>query len=361
MKKSGWKFLVGIVLIAVVFGACAEPFGPPEDPVEYDAQGRRLVTINVDVEKAARAVNLKVAKAYIDFYEVVFVRVGTPNDEYYSATTTKGAGKRLSLRVPVTGTYQAYLFAGHLEDSDNAVLLAQATDDNGSLDPVDNHDWTFSLTALKLQVNGPTNPATTPGTGMSSVSTNPIYVEIGAGAGSVFITDGKIPYYKLPNEDTPVLVTVKTGVTIGVSYGTDNISIVPLGETSPHVDLSALIKDGTDDIIPSIAAVSGPPEFVGGVLTFGFQTPLLADFPTKGESNIGFDVSVALVNYDDRVNPFQWHIRNGLEQEEYDNGVDDETNTGIGLVFAWGTTIPAASTESTGVSMAFPTTIVATP
>jgi hypothetical protein len=341
MKKSGWQFLVGIVLVAVLFGACVEPFGPPEDPVEYDAQGRRLVTVNVDVESATRAVNTDLAKAYIDFYEVVFVRDGA---EYYSATTTKGAGKKLSLRVPNTGTYEAFLYAGYLQENGEAVLLAQAKVENsGAGYPIDAppppDGWKFSLAAIKLTVNGQN---ATPGNPAASVIGNPIRVQIDVGSGPVSgvlnVTSGGIPYYKLESTTQSVTVTVDTKV---LNTLADHIvTVVPKGDTSP-IDLPTWIQTG---VVPA------PPTFTpgDGLLKFGFAPPAI---PSTGLSTIGFDVEGALLSNAKRANglePIVWHIRNGLDANIYDDGL---TITGGGLVFAWGSTVPVAATESTGVNL----------
>jgi hypothetical protein len=342
MKKSGLCFPAAAILAAMVYGACTAPLDTLGDQAEYDAQGRRLVTVTVDLENASRAVNVDIAKAYINFYEVVFERNGT---EYYSATTTKGAGKRLSLRVPVAGTYKAYLNAGHLDgaDTDNAVLLAQDVIDNGgSGQAITAGPWDFSLNALVLQINGPISTVSPGGSG-SSNSSNPIYVTVDGIAGTLHVTPGGIPYYKLDAANKPVQITVATKVKNVVE---DTIDIVSLGNSSP-LGLDALITGGT---APSYEDTVGDPD--EGVLTFGFTTPS-PDIP-DGLSNIGFDVSVALVNAAQRTNglkPVLWHIRNGLDVEEYDNGVNDITNTGAGLVFAWGSTVPAAATETTGVDI----------
>jgi hypothetical protein len=344
MKKNGLQFLILTALTAIVAGACMASFDPSGEPVEYDAQGRRLVTVSVNLDNAARAVNIPVAQAYIDFYEVVFVR---NSSEYYSATTTKGAGKTLSLRVPVAGTYKAYLNAGHLIDSDNAVLLAQASDLNSPTlpalpDPVNTHAWTFNLTALALRVNGPTG-LVTPGNHGPSNTSNSIYVEIDSSDGELYVTDGKIPYYKLQIAAKPVVVTVKTGAANVVDYGSGNVSVVSLGSTSPS---------GLDGWIKTGASSSAPPAFdaTTGKLTFSFDTP--SPIP-DGLSNVGFDVTVALVSAarNNGAKPIRWHIRSGLYVEQYDNGIDDVTNTGAGLVFAWGTTVPATETETAALSV----------
>jgi hypothetical protein len=344
MKKNGLCFLTAAILVAMVSGACMSPLDAPGDPVEYDAQGRRLVTVTVNPDSVGRAVNVPLATAYIDFYEVVFVRMGTPV-EYYSATTTKGAGKTLSLRVPAAGTYKAYLNAGHLEDSNNAVLLAQAAvDSSGSGQPISGA-WEFTLTALKLQVNGPTTPATNAATPGTSHQDDPIYVKFGVSGATINVTDSGIPYYKLP-VSTPVQVIVTTGVENVADYDAANVSVIPLGNTSP-LGLPALITTGP-------TGGTGAPSFAAGtgILQFGFDTP--GTMP-NGLSNIGFDVSVALVDFTTRnsgvIKPMRWHIRNGLDVENYDNGKNDITDTGAGLVFAWGTAVPVAVAETTGVSI----------
>jgi hypothetical protein len=289
--------------------------------VEYDAQGRRLVTISVDLENAARAVNTDVAKAYINFYEVVFQSTGTPA-EYYSATTTKGAGRRLSLRVPAVGTYKAYLNAGYLEADGGAVLLAQATPlgpYGASVGP-----WTFTLAALNLQVMGGFT---------TSADTDPIYVtfdpdgaatSFSAVAADTQTASGGIPYYN-PSEDELVEVIVKP----------ENANIANI-----------VAYDGTADVVPLTKAplVSFPTiskTLSGTTLTFSFTAPA-----GDSVSNIGFDIPVAALDNTRRANglePVRWHIRNGLNVDAYDNGAAGVTNTGAGIAFAFGTAKPEAT------------------
>jgi hypothetical protein len=288
--------------------------------VEYDAQGRRLITIAVDLESDARAVNTPVAQTYIDFYEVVF-KGPDGASEYYSATTTKGAGRRLSLRVPV-GTYTAYLNAGYMEGDDEAVLLAQAavTSAQDASTP-----WTFTLAALDLHVNKAT---------VTPADTNPIYVTI-SGTGATTSEYQGIPYYTHDSSTggLSVAVTVNSKVTNVVDFSTNNVAVTPLIRKS--------------DKPPVVISITSGAAFVSssGVLTFGFSTPAAG---TVGVSNIGFDVEVAAVSAT-RTNgkaPVRWHIRNGLDVEKYDNGsTTDATNTGAGLVFAFGGAKPTAQDE----------------
>jgi hypothetical protein len=331
MAKSGLQLLVGIALAAMVFGACMGPFEGYESSAEYDAQGRRLVTLTVDLDSAARAVNTPLAKAYIDFYEVVF-EGPEPVTEYYSATTTKGAGKRLSLRVPV-GNYKGYLNAGYLEDNGDAVLLAQASD-AGAFKPAAS-TWNFTLVALNLQVNSPTSAASPGVTGTSTVG-DPIYVTIaGDTTTDIQMTSGGIPYYA-PGTGDAVAVTVTTGVANVVDYSAGNVVVTPL-----------IRKTDTPPVIIDITSQ----DFTSGVLTFGFDAPTTGN----GISNIGFDVTVASVaaTRNNGVEPVRWHIRNGLTVDAYDNGVDDATNTGAGLVFAFGSALPE-TTDTYGISFAPP-------
>jgi hypothetical protein len=324
MKKSGLQFLAAAVLAAMVLGACMSPLEAPEDPVEYDAQGRRLVTVTVDLDSAARAVNAFVARAYIDFYEVVFKGPGTAS-EYYSATTTKGAGNRLSLRVPV-GDYTAYLAAGYLRDDQTAVLLAQAS--VGTAQAADT-TWAFTLAALDLRVNGTTT---------TSASGDPIFVSV---AGTGQITEkapAGIPYYK-PAAGVTVEVAVNTNVAGNIAYpGGAAVAVVPLIRKT--------------DKPPVILSILSPTfDYTSGKLSFNFIAPTGAE----GLSNVGFDISVAALSAtrNNGVDPVLWHIRNGIHIDAYDNGAGDATNTGAGLVFAFGSAIPEAE-DTYGISFVPP-------
>jgi hypothetical protein len=348
MKKHGLQFLAMVALVAMLSGACAVPFEAPEDPVEYDALGRRLVTVTIDLDGAdARAVNTPIAKAYINFYEVVFEREGSPDNEYYSATTTKGAGKTLSLRVPVTGTYKAYLNAGHLEDGGSAVLLAQAMDDNnGSGHNNVKRTWSFTLTALKLQVNTLTDPPASIGDTGFSLGDDPIHVQFGDNSANatINVNDDGIPYYKLVTEG-PVGVTITPGIVAKVvnddngSNNGSNISIIPLdvGEILSPPGFFDLIATGS-------SAYGGAPTFDGTKLKFSF---VVLDPVPYGLSNLGFDVRVLAVSKDRKngATPIRWHIRNGLDTAKLDNGVyvgdASITNIGAGILFSWGNVDPS--------------------
>ncbi|MDR0596924.1 MAG: hypothetical protein LBG14_00245 [Treponema sp.] len=332
MKNNGLQFLIGSALAAILFGACMEPFDSSKNPLGQDDRGRRLVTITVNLEKAARSVNTPLARAYIDFYEVVFVGPGAVT-EYYSAIATKGAGRRLSLRVPA-GDYTAYLNAGYLEPGGEAVLLAQ---DSVTTAQAASAPWSFSLKALNLQVNGPKSPATTTTPGISDGS-DPVYVQINNAAAPIRMTSGGIPFYA-PAPGDPVAVIVTTGVKNMVDYGAGNVAVTPLSRKS--------------DTPPVIVDITPSPAFTAstGILTFGFTAPTAGN----GLSNVGFDVTVAAVAAarSNGLEPVYWHIRNGLNVDVYDNGLNDATNTGAGLVFAFGTALPSAS-DTYGISFAPP-------
>jgi hypothetical protein len=319
MTRNALQLLAAAVVAVILSGACMEPYSVLEDPVEYDAQGRRLVTVSVDLESAARAVNTPVAQAYIDFYEVVFEN--STSTEFYAATTTKGAGKRLSLRVPA-GNYTGYLYAGYLENNGDAVLLAQATVASQAASAA----WNFILGALKLQVNGPTAPATIAADGTSD-SDDPIYVTFDSGVAPIKMTSDGIPYYN-PPVTKPVAVEVTTGVTTGVRYySTGAVEVMALGRKT--------------DNPPFAVPINASPVFDEGTgeLTFGFTAPAAG---VEAVSNVGFDVAVALASTtrNNKIEPVRWHIRNGLHVDAYDNGLGGATNTGAGIAFAFGSVKP---------------------
>jgi hypothetical protein len=220
------------------------------------------------------------------------------------------------------GSYTAYLNAGYLEDGGHAVLLAQAAP---VTDAAVGGTWAFSLTALKLQVNGPSGVVAAGNDGLS-VSTNPIYVEIDSSPGRLYRTssDG-IPYFA-PTSGDDVEVTVLTGVT---TLFTPKIEIVPIARKD-NEQLPAMVEIGT----------ATPPDFTGGTLTFNFEAP-----SNKGISNIGFDVEgVALAAArSNGLAPVKWHIRNGIDVGDYDNGYDNITNKGAGILFAFGGAVPTAT------------------
>jgi hypothetical protein len=320
MKKYGFHYLLAALLVVALAGACVSPFEGFEPPAEYDAQGRRLVTVTIDLENASRAVNTAVAKAYIDFYEVVFEN-GT---EYYSATLKRGAGRRLSLRVPA-GVYNAYLYAGHLEDNGDAVLLAQSNAITGQ-DTASNLSWDFTLTALNLGI----------GSGNQSHTNDSIYVAeaLSPNTGLNIGNSGGVPYFVVDSSTThTVTVTIKTTVLNSVKYSNDSVDIKAI----PPVD-------GVDITISPDYAANG---------SFGAEIAVTGG--AKGVSNIGFDVTVALksLTRSNGLDPVRWHIRNGLDVEQLDIGVSDITskNIGAGTSFAFGDITPPVETSSIEINI----------
>jgi hypothetical protein len=342
MKKYGFHYLLAALLIAVLAGACVSPFEGFEPLAEYDAQGRRLVTVTVDLENASRAVNTDVAKAYIDFYEVVFEGPDGAS-EYYSAVTTTGAGKRLSLRLPM-GDYVGYLNAGHLEDDGGAVLLAQATLTSRAV----TGSWNFSLTELGLQVNSLTTPAV-PGTPGTSNAGDPIYVTFNGTNATIQMTSGGIPYYKpVAGTNYSVVVKVTPGVTNVVKYGSD-----PLIN---NVEVKALPRKS--DPIPVVVDISSITPSGGFSIGDGSFSFTIAAAPSdNGVANIGFDVAVAAVDYGRRHNgldPVCWHIRNGINIDAYDNGGINASNSGAGILFAFGADVTPQHEDTYGLSLSLP-------
>jgi hypothetical protein len=222
-----------------------------------------------------------------------------------------------------------------LEDNGDAVLLAQA---QTVQQPATTLLWSFTLTELKLQVNGPTNPVPSAGGSLASDGSNPIFVQTGPSGGSLTNatltrTGSGIPYYALTG-GYDVKVTVDTGVTTLVAIPpliTPTIEVIPIPR-----------KDDKPPVIVKINDTTLPPALASdGKLTFNFEAP-----SDKGISNIGFDVegmALAAVNRDNGLAPVRWHIRNGIDVGDYDNGENDITDSGAGILFAFGGAIPAAS------------------
>jgi hypothetical protein len=137
-----------------------------------------------------------------------------------------------------------------------------------------------------------------------------------------------------------VAVTVTTGVADVENYGANNAVVTPL------------IRK--DDNPPVIITITTSPSFdtSTGKLAFDFTAPPAG---TNGLSNVGFDIAVAAVSEtrNNGVEAVRWHIRNGLDVDVYDNGASDATNTGAGLVFAFGGAFPMSS-DTYGISFTPP-------
>ncbi|MDR0315614.1 MAG: hypothetical protein LBH97_01790 [Treponema sp.] len=129
MKKK--MYVAGIMALALVFGTCMffEPDpGDKREVIEFDSQGRRLVTLDIDTGgRDSRNLDLTIAQVAVNYYEVVFFDPLISPD-YYRASGPKG--KILTIKLPVdfaltTDATNAIAFAGFWDRSiDDRTLLA---------------------------------------------------------------------------------------------------------------------------------------------------------------------------------------------------------------------------------------------
>ncbi|WP_010258102.1 hypothetical protein [Treponema primitia] len=404
MLKKSLKFLAAGIMAAALVTACSAIFDADEDPVEYDAQGRRLVTVSVALpgdDAVARAVTKDVAAANIDFYEVVFRQVSgtlpaglfTATNVYYSATGYKGAGKELILKI-APGNYYAVLFAGKKLDGDNAVLLATdiskvagsaltgqsvpaykidsdgktyALDNTGAAIVAAGSPISFTLKELELGaftvLSGTTTKLSFTGSGVGytqkTIAGSPAYpywsFDLGDGlitAAAKFITTtaNVFPAYTY-NAGTgtagayPAIGAVTSGDIVVDSVGTT------------VKDASGNEFDGIPLALigPTFSSTASP--VAGGDLEFSFVVP-----ESPGVTKLGFDVSVLAYtstsatdvgyrNADSTVKAITWHVRNGLDNLKLDTGAKTADNSGAGILIAAGVT--AATLVSVHVGSSF--------
>jgi hypothetical protein len=332
MKKS-LMFLAGATLAAALVTGCFAPVTPEAGgggAPEYVAQGRQLVTVSIDLPgegpaaSISRAINTDVINTYANFWEVVFVN-GT---ESYSATMKKGAGNTLTIKLPKADGYTAYLAAGHLLSNNNAVLLSQnGSTYNGSagktVDLVTSPTTpvSFNLVPLALSIGTVTGLTNIVPTWLPDIA---VYPNDGSTLGSPVIPEAAsgLPYFPIIGGSN-YTVAVNTGVT---AFVTTNpvVDVVPLinGKDHPPVVLGIVKGDST---------FADPAIDTYGNVTFTIAGPAWTDV---GVSNVGFDVAgKALTATRTAGTPVTWHIRNGLDVATPDNGKNDVTNIGAGILF----------------------------
>jgi hypothetical protein len=342
MKNNAWKFVIAALLVAVLAAACVAPFTPPPPPEEpeFDAQGRRLVTVSVDVGNAARAVNTAVARANLDFFEVVLKSSVT--GEYYSATTTNAAGNKLSLRLP-EDSYLGYLSAGYLDADGKAVLLAYDDEINVSspatISAGGTNSIVFTLAAATSSI-GTTSSATTvnPGTITATTVASPTAVNA--------IAKAWVPYFPLA-EKILVKVVVPGNSTNTILGNATDIDVKALNYTDKTN--KATLRHTIIFDTPTPASVAG--------LNVSFNVDA-SSFTSKGLVKIGFDIPVtAFDDITNRPDAIVWHFRNGLDTTNIDIATANADNTGGAILFGLGGAEPSVIEKGVDVIVTPPSTI----
>ncbi|GHV73122.1 hypothetical protein AGMMS49940_04240 [Spirochaetia bacterium] len=343
--------LAGAALVtAALFIACQGPIDPPgKEAAEYDAQGRRLITVTIPTggDDNVRAVNKPIAQSYTDFYEVVFQEVNstgaTPTGTYVTASSI--SGQPLTVRLSDGAYYYAILFAGSkIAGKDEGVLLAVDFENQRSptlsspihIDSAALPTIEFALKALDL---GFDNLVVKDSTGSPIAPKKP---------------SGATPYYKLLNNATvtgeytinyqktpgtpPTLDVFKeglaaaTGITpapvLAAMYSAPNTSVSP---PFPGIIIPVKGKTTYDATTGKVNFTLGPIPKLTDPVPEGLAK-LIIDIPVK----VCFDnTSAAKIKATTAAKSLVWHIRNGVDTGAYDSG----TNSGSGILFAVGTSL----------------------
>ena len=279
-----------------------------QEAVQYTAGGQRLVNLSIPTGAidASRSPTADLAKAAVDYYEVVFFN--TSESAYYRTAGVKG--RTLKISVPV-GNYanKAVIFAG---TSDEKTLLAVGTItsnitggsevlSNPALITNETTSVTFTLTPLKAEIYNARTSAfkvTLAGYKTSNGNDNHYTKTIG----------GKdYPYFKIPaNRDD---ITAELAIT-----DLPNANLI-LATADPQLNSASSV------ISPASAKVLVGLENDGGILNGSFLRPAyrtvkikinttLDRATTDGWAAISIDIPVVALAA--AANGDQWHVRSGI-------------------------------------------------
>jgi hypothetical protein len=312
MRKS--FVVLAVALVAAAFFGCVEQ--APEEALEYDALGRRLVKFSVPTRAyesnfgggGTRALSNNLAQSAWDYIEVVFKN----SDEYYVGTGVKGNDVHFFLPE---GEYQAVMFAGVAAGTK---LLAvgvptsvdgSATDVNGqgSIEITKNtKKITFTLRALttdikrgSLTIEGESAP--TPGALSFKIPT-------GTSPDTASAVDSENPpYFAVPMDDDEIAGTFRIGgfndgAAVGVPDEDDLFEATGLfgaldaaGSTKIIQAIGVSGYDAETKTLITPVTVSGKVNTIGidgGVLAIGFELATNVSSLVEGFSKIWFDVPI---------------------------------------------------------------------
>lgn len=285
--------ILGIIALGciMIFAACLQATGDAESKAEYTADGRRIVTVTVPTETAARALTVSQAQAAIDYYEVVF-KNGT---EYYVGSATKS--NPLTVRLP-EGTYSAALLAGVRSSK---VLLAAGYLAGPTISATTTNTVAFTLTAITSSIS-------------SLVFTPSITLNT---------TQDGYPYCSVP-----------TGTTTNTFTFTGILSTIVVA-TGATVDFRGIVSTSSGGVAPApvtVPSVTGTLVPATGVVSFSFTAP------AAGLASLYFDIPFYPFSESDTgaQKASRWHIKNGLDNYFLDNG----TGSGGGILLSFGGVIP---------------------
>jgi len=350
MKKA---FLVlAAVLLAVMFVGC-DNTGIPETTasniVGYTEDGGTIIELEIGVGlgENSRALATTLAKAGVDFYEVVFVDNGSaaaPTRAGGTYRTSWKEGKVAKINVP-TGTAgvnynntatgdnlgSAYILAGRASDK---TLLAVGTISSATTITSATSSVTFTLEPFKTDIAHATAPTLTASTGTITL----------ADTNTVLINEQPAPVFLISN-------TTATALAYNLDTPPASLSAIMVDTTytaANSLTFLPFLDDG--DIQPAdkaTVALSGLTASTGGAtpvhnpLTFPLTitiTPTVATPPT-GLAKIYFSIPVYLVNKETSttatgitINPVEWYFKGGLKNTLIDMGPTNLSQGGAILI-----------------------------
>jgi hypothetical protein len=305
MKKMAIVLGAAAALAAVI--SCA-PVAIPQDaetePVLYTENGQRLVNLSIPTGnlKTSKSLTEDLAKAAVDYYEVVFYN--DTEDKYYRTSGVKG--RTLKISVPV-GDYdnsadKAVIFAGtNNEKTLLATGVISATSDGG----VGSQEITsattsvtFELTALEAAIFDDAASAFQVTFGGYETSGSNHYTKTIGGK--------TYPYFQIPRETDNITAELEF-------TGLPAANLI-LATADPQLNSASVIR-------PSDAQVLvGLENDTGGILDAGFLTTANnlvkikistnLDAITDGWAAISFDIPVIAIHAD--AGGDLWHVLSGI-------------------------------------------------
>jgi hypothetical protein len=328
MKKI--YFAAVAVLLAILIAGCDDgitaPLAKASSVVGYTDDGQPLVGLNVKVKSGGgRALTDTLAKAGVDFYEVIFTNfAGTT----IYRTSWRGDTAEGRLTVPAgiydngaTPNGKAYMAAGR---RDTKTLLAvgvlDSADGGGGAKEIDaaTTTVTFALTALTTNIAASVTPSFTAvyGSGPSTVT-----------AATITVDKKDYPVFLFPQSTNDIVGTFTIG---GVLFGAglthqNSIKVAKATPTTlvPKITSKGFIwKEGDEQLAELVTATFAGlavDSAVTNSFTMNITTPAA---PNGGLGLLSFEIPVYLFSdiNGSTASHTTWYIRGGINNQLPDAG-----------------------------------------
>jgi hypothetical protein len=352
MKKAFFAGIVALLALTMITCDLFPPAGTgSSNNIKYDTDGTPLVNLTIGTGSAGRALTAANAETYTDFYEVVFKG---PNGKIFRATWR--AGQKGRIAVPF-GDYAAtdptaadnsdpddlkgaaILFAGR--NNDRTLLgvgkLTHINEATGTTIDSATTSVTFTLEALENDIkaaSGGSFEVTTSGAG------TPANVNVKSALGTI-----TIPLFPVVAGTGGTAADNEATWTVTCNTGADGVIIKGLGSVESvgiYTDAAGGFKIGAHSSDPLIDPSSGTLDAVSGEFTLSFSVP-----DTEGLSSLFIDIPVCALDTTSTTFPETWHIRGGLKNFDYDEGITPAPGS-LGGAILIGTTAHSGTFEVTG-------------